>query len=70
LPGRKEFERQEFLSAAGITPSEIASVDLAMDIQTLIEKGRSDEEIVEELELALEGAKDLIAEIRSRYEFS
>jgi hypothetical protein len=67
LPGRREFERPEFLQIAGVTSSAIASIDLAMDIQTLIAQDRTDDEIVEHLEIRLPGANDLVAELRRRH---
>jgi hypothetical protein len=70
LPGRKESDRPEFLAAAGITPSDLALADLAMDITTLLAQGRTDDQIVEELEISLpqKEAKDLVAELRRRHE--
>ena len=69
LPGRKDFERPEFLQA-GITGAETALDDLAMDIATLLDRGRSDCQIVEELEIRLppQTANDLVAELRRRHE--
>ena len=68
LPGRKEFEQPEFLIAIGITPSDTALADLGMDIDTLLDRGSSDDEIIEKLEIAIPGAKDLVAELRYRRE--
>jgi hypothetical protein len=67
LPGRREFESPQFLEAAGITESDIAQVDLVMDIDTLLERGKSDDEIIAELELTLPTAKELVAAIRERH---
>jgi hypothetical protein len=68
LPGRREHERPEFLEVAGVTPSDIAVVDLSLDIETLLDLGRSDSEIIEELELQSSLAADLVAELRRRHE--
>ncbi len=70
LPGRTEFEKSEFIAAAGVTPSETSLVDLSLDIATLLERGRTDAEIIEELELAAPWAADLITELRQRHEQS
>ena len=68
LPGRKERESPEYLAAIGITASDIAQVDLLMDIETLIDRGmKDDDEIIAELELDLPTAKELVAEIRARH---
>ncbi len=66
LPGRKDFDSAAFLDAAGVTESHVAQVDLSLDISTLIARGKNDDEIVEELEISLPNAKDLVAEIRAR----
>jgi hypothetical protein len=68
LSGRDEHERPDFLAAARITPSDVAMVDLVLDIETLLERGRSDAEIISELELPAETYTELIAEIRRRHE--
>ncbi len=70
LPGRKECDRPEFLEAAGVTLLDITLVDLGMDIITLLDKGRADDQIVEELEIRLppKMAQDLVAEVRRRHE--
>lgn len=49
LPGRGEADDPQFLQAVGITPSGIGLIDLQIDIQTLIERGDSDEQILREL---------------------
>lgn len=67
LPGRAEPESAGFLTAAAVTESEIASVDLALDIETLLKAGRTDEQILRELELS-DAYVDLIAELRRRHE--
>lgn len=68
LPGRKEFESSEFLKAAGVTSSQFLLADLAMDIENLLTRGLSDDAIYKQLELSDPGDRDLIAELRSRYE--
>lgn len=68
LPGRKEFDPPEFLAAAAVAESDIASVELALDIDTLLAKGFNDDAIIEELELTLPSARELVAEIRRRHE--
>jgi hypothetical protein len=68
LPGRSDREGPRFLEAAAVTESDIAMVDLALDIQTLLARGRSDAEIVAELELDREVYLPLIAELRRRHE--
>jgi hypothetical protein len=67
LPGRTEPESAAFLTAAAVTESDIASVDLALDIQSLLKAGRNDDEILRELELS-DSYTDLIAELRRRHE--
>ncbi|HEV3342105.1 MAG TPA: hypothetical protein VG125_17190 [Pirellulales bacterium] len=67
LPGRTETESADFLAAAAVTESEIDLVDVSLDIQTLLHRGRTDEEILCELELR-ESCRDLIAELRRRHE--
>lgn len=67
LAGRTEPESAAFLNVAGVTQSEIASIDLALDIQSLLTSGRTDEEILRQLELG-EAYRDLVAELRRRYE--
>jgi hypothetical protein len=66
LPGRKEFDSPAFLAAAGVTESHIAQVEQSLDIQTLIVQGKNNEEIIQELEITLPMAQELIAEIRAR----
>jgi hypothetical protein len=68
LPGRNERERPQFLEAAAVTESEIGMVDLSLDIQTLLGRGLSDEQIIRDLELESELAAGLIAELRRRFE--
>ena len=70
LPGRKEWDRYEFLEVAGVTASDIALVDLSMDIATLLDLGRTDDQIIEELEISLPqaAAKCLVVELRHRHE--
>ena len=67
LPGRTEPESAEYLAAAAVTESDIALVDLSLDIQTLLESSRTDEQILRELELGEQFA-DLVAELRRRHE--
>jgi|GEM_PF-1509322 len=68
LPGRKEYENRAFLEGAGVSQSDIAVVDLSVDIDTLLDRGRSNSEIIEELELQSLAAVDLLSELRRRRE--
>jgi hypothetical protein len=51
LPGRKDFDRSDFLAATGVTESQIALTDLALDVQTLMDCHLSDDAILAKLEL-------------------
>jgi len=70
LPGRREADNPQFLAGAGITVSDLAQVELQLDVQTLIERGDSDDRIRQELdpdgELPAGLLADLIGELRSR----
>lgn len=70
LPGRKDFESPGFLAAASVTDSNIALVDLALDVETLIARGLSNAEIFQSLDLEppSEQVRDLVDEIRGRHE--
>jgi hypothetical protein len=56
---------KEWLEQTGIAKDEIAMTDLFLDIRTLIDAGRTDEEIMQELELP-QDAPPLIAYFRQR----
>lgn len=43
LPGRSEGDNPQFLAGAGITESDLGYVELQLDVQTLIERGDSNE---------------------------
>jgi len=70
LPGREVFERPEFLAAARVTRFQIDLVDLCLDIEALLARGRTNDEIAQELELdgSAQEFKDLVAELRRRRE--
>jgi hypothetical protein len=69
LPGRRDADHPKFLEAAGITQSDLSLVDLQIDVQTLIKRGDSDDQIRQELdphrELPNGYLADVIAELRS-----
>lgn len=71
LPGRREADNPRFLEGAGITASEIGLVELQIDVQTLIARGDSNDQIQHELdpdrELPEGLLADVIAELRSRH---
>ncbi len=46
-----ERNEQRFLQTAGVANSDLDQIDFLMDIETLISAGRSDDEIIEEMEL-------------------
>lgn len=58
------------LNTAGVSPSEIGYVDLVLDVQELIEKGRSNEEIAAALELPSPLADEVIDFLRERHKDS
>ena len=70
LPGRRHGENPRFLESAGITPSDIGLVELQLDVQDLIKRGQTDDQIRQTLyadrELPHELLADVIAELRSR----
>lgn len=70
LPGRRDGDNPRFLENAGITRSNIGLVDLQLDVQDLIERGQTDDQIRQTLdpdrELPRELLADVIAELRSR----
>lgn len=68
LPGRTEMERSEYLAAAGFTEFDFISVDLALDINTLIAKGLTDDQIFETLEMQLPTRFELVSDIRRRFQ--
>jgi len=71
LPGRKEYDGQGFLAAAGVTSSDIDLVEMMIDIETLVARGQSNSEIIDSLELspaAVEQLGGLIDAIRERHE--
>lgn len=68
LPGRKDLDQPKFLEAAGVTEDQMDVIDQAMDIQTLLAAGKSDEEICQTLELTSEQDQDFVAELRGRHE--
>ena len=70
LPGRRDGDNPRFLENTGITRSNIGLVDLQLDVQDLIERGQTDDQIRQTLdpdrELPRELLADVIAELRSR----
>ena len=70
LPGRRDGDDPRFLGRAGITPSDIAVIDLRLDVQDLIKRGQTDDQIRQVLdpneELPQGCLADVIAELRSR----
>lgn len=70
LPGRRDGDAPRFLESAGITPSNIGLIELQIDVQDLIERGQTDDQIRQTLdpdqELPHELLADVIAEMRSR----
>jgi len=70
LPGRSEADSPQFLAGAGIAASDIGLVELQLEVQTLIERGDSDEQIRQELdhdgELPEGLLADVITELRDR----
>jgi hypothetical protein len=70
LPGRSEADSPQFLAGAGIAASDIGLVELQLDVQTLIERGDSDEQIRQELDhygdLPEGLLADVITELRDR----
>jgi hypothetical protein len=65
-PERDENDATQLLHAAGVSSDEIATTDLLMDIESLIVKGRSDAQIMEDLELTADADVRLVAYIRDR----
>ncbi len=49
LPGRRDADSVGFLESAGISTTDIGLIELQIDIQTLIERGDSDAQIVDQL---------------------
>ena len=70
LPGRRDGDDPRFLENAGITPSDIGLIELQVDVQDLIKRGQTDDQIRQALdpdqELPHELLADVIAELRSR----
>jgi hypothetical protein len=58
------------LNTFGISDSEIAYVDLLLDVQHLLAEGRSDAQIVAALEMTAPNAEEAVAFLRQRYEDS
>jgi hypothetical protein len=56
------------LNSLGITNSEIACVDLVLDIQGLLAQGKSNQEIIDALDLRFPDSGELIDHFRKRYE--
>jgi hypothetical protein len=67
-PRTNETEGSDFLNSAGVTSAELATVDLALDIETLLDRGKSDNEIIAELELEPQHDQELLDELRRRHE--
>ena len=69
LPGRRDGDDPRFLERAGITPSDIGLIELQLDVQDLIKRGQTDDQIRQTLdadrELPHELLADVIAELRS-----
>ena len=65
-PQEQEGHRGSFLVNNVITPDMLEMTDLLMDIQTLIDRGLSNEEIADELELPRETVDDLVEYFRQR----
>ena len=70
FPGRSDGDDPRFLESAVITPSDIGLVELQLDVQDLIKRGQTDDQIRQTLnpnrELPHELLADVIAELRSR----
>lgn len=70
FPGRSDGDDPRFLESAGITPSDIGLVELQLDVQDLIKRGQTDDQIRQTLnpnrELPQDFLADVIAELRSR----
>ncbi len=70
LPGRREPDDQQFLAGVGITGSDLSVIELQLDIQSLLERGYSDEQICSELfsdgGQSIEDVHALVAALRSR----
>lgn len=70
LPGRRDGDAPRFLERAGITPSDIGLVELQLDVQDLIRRGQTDDQIRQALnpdrELPQDVLADVIADLRSR----
>ena len=45
LPGRRDGDDPRFLERAGIMSSDIALIDLQLDVQDLIKQGQTDDQI-------------------------
>lgn len=65
-PQKQDGHQGSFLVNEVFTPDMLEATELMMDIRTLIDRGSSNEEIVEELELCSEEAHDLLEHIRQR----
>ena len=57
---------KRLLDTVGISQSEIAMVDLELDLRSLIDEGRTNEEIITELELQSDAASEMIDYLRTR----
>ena len=67
LPGRKDPDEEDFLAQARIAPSEITLKELSLDIDSLLERGFTDEQILDELEVSGDAeAQQLVADLRDR----
>jgi hypothetical protein len=56
------------LNRAGVTDAEVDHVDLVLDIQELLAKGRSNAEILDALELTSPRAEEAIEYLRQRHQ--
>ncbi len=70
LPGRRDGDDPRFLERAGIMSSDIGLIELQLDVQDLIKRGQTDDQIRQALdpdeELPQGCLADVIAELRSR----
>jgi hypothetical protein len=67
-PRTNQTERSDFLNSVGVTSAELEMVDLAIDIGTLLDRGKSDNEIIAERELEPQHDQELLDELRRRHE--
>jgi hypothetical protein len=64
--GEEKGHDTGLVEAKSVIRDDIASVDLVMDIQTLVARGRSDQQIMEELELESDADARLVGYLRDR----